>query len=60
VRSALQVLFRCRFILSCSCVVCVYLIDFMMKDKHGPETAFELRTTFGYTGDNKKIETECY
>jgi hypothetical protein len=33
-----------------SCVVCIYLIDFMMKDKHGPETAFELRTTFGYTG----------
>jgi hypothetical protein len=37
-----------------SCVVgVVYLIDFMMKDKHGPETAFELRTTFGYTGNNK-------
>ena len=28
-------------------------IDFMMKDKHGPETAFELRTIFGYKGDNK-------
>jgi len=37
-----------------SCVIgVVYLIDFMMKDKHGPEAAFELRTTFGYTGNNK-------